>query len=742
VAREEESRVSWRGDLAWAVLTGALVVLFFVPLLVRDPHLFWNDDYQISILPVLHDIARAWGEGHLPLLSPYSWVCSNLAGEFQYGTFSVFVNAAIVAIWQLPLGFAQQALALSMVHLVALAIGGYLLGRGRDFAPPLAMMIGFIAALNGWIVCWGAIDWFGALGAFTWLPWAWWGLERAVQRERGTFRFLWPVPWVYLLITGGFPYTVIMLVLLAGWLAVKTAVQNRSVVAAWPIAAGMLLGVMIAAPAWLALLDYLQGSARGHGSGDHWQWLVPPAALPAFILPAWTVNWSDFSTRLNPHIATELACGLVAPVVLLWALVRQRGALVRRIPWELALLVLVLVLSMLPTAGVFRWSFRWLPFLHLILAVCAAEVLREVRGRFGIAAVGAVVITASAMWLSDAAGPLGWRMAAALLGVAVIWAAAEWLGAWRWIPAAVTFLSLLVTYVVVHPQRGVPRYRFDESLTSPAPLDPQRLYLSVHPLPEATYRVEARDEPAGQVVRPGSTSMWAGLRFINGYSPIRPAGVATEFRSTIHGEIPDWMSEYLLEWQAGADGELARIGVDGIVVAAEIDLAPQPANEWTLAFSNAEGRVYHRRGEPFPTVRSVPWLQRQFAQPDAPRGAMILHQRDENAREFAAATVRVVEETRHRVVADVSVPAGELPALLTFSRPFFRGYVATINNQQLPVFSYRGLNPVVELPAGTTGRLSLGYRPRWLLLGGAIAGVALLVCAAAAVLALRRKQTR
>ena len=23
-------------------------------------------------------------------------------------------------------------------------------------------------------------DWFGALGAFAWLPWAWWGLERAL----------------------------------------------------------------------------------------------------------------------------------------------------------------------------------------------------------------------------------------------------------------------------------------------------------------------------------------------------------------------------------------------------------------------------------------------------------------------------------------------------------------------------------------------------------------------------------
>src|SRR5215510_7790912 len=113
---------------------GLIVVAFCAILLGHDPLLFWNDDYELSILPVFADVARSWSEGHLPLLSPYSWVCSNLAGEFQYGTFSIFVT--------------------------------------------------LIAALNGWIICWGATDWFGALGAFAWIPWAWWGLERALDQKR------------------------------------------------------------------------------------------------------------------------------------------------------------------------------------------------------------------------------------------------------------------------------------------------------------------------------------------------------------------------------------------------------------------------------------------------------------------------------------------------------------------------------------------------------------------------------
>src|SRR4051812_36419971 len=217
-----------RSNVLGAFSAGLVVTFFCLILLWHDPLVFWNDDYQISILPVFADVARSWSEGTLPLLSPYSWVCGNLAGEFQYGTFSNFINAAVVLIWQLPLNFAQQAAALSISHLFVLAVGGYLLGRGRNVSPPLAVMVGLVAALNGWIICWGAIDWFGALGAFAWFPWAWWGLERALDRRRGPYRFLWPAPFVYLLVTGGFPYTVVMLGLLTAWLAIKSAAQTRS----------------------------------------------------------------------------------------------------------------------------------------------------------------------------------------------------------------------------------------------------------------------------------------------------------------------------------------------------------------------------------------------------------------------------------------------------------------------------------------------------------------------------------
>ena len=164
-----------------ATIAALIVIAFNILLLAHDPLIFWNDDYEISILPVFADMARAWNHGEIPLLSPFSWVCGNLAGEFQYGVFSVFINGLIVCVWKLPLTFSQQAAAVSTAHLVVLSAGAFLLALGRKLSVPLSIFVALVASLNGWIICWGASDWFGALGAFAWLPWAWWAAERALE---------------------------------------------------------------------------------------------------------------------------------------------------------------------------------------------------------------------------------------------------------------------------------------------------------------------------------------------------------------------------------------------------------------------------------------------------------------------------------------------------------------------------------------------------------------------------------
>ena len=697
---------SSRSEILGAVTAGVIVVAFCLLLLWHNPLVFWNDDYELSVLPVFADMARSWSQGHWPILSPYSWVCGNLAGEFQYGVFSAFVNAIVVLVWKFPLTFPQQAAAVSIAHLFALAVGAFLLARDRQFSVPLSTFVALIASLNGWIICWGATDWFGALGAFTWLPWAWWGAGRALDPHRSNLRFLWPAPFVYLVVTGGFPYTVLMLLLLVGWLTIKSLIETRSIWSVMPMLFGVAVGFGLSAPAWLAILDLVQGSARElQPAKAHWQWLVPPAALPGLVLPCWTVNWADFSNRYLPHSATELACGIVAPAALVAGLVWRGRILVRQIKWEFILLLLVLLLSMIPTAGLFRWSFRWLPFFHLVLAICAAECLRVQQGSPipATAALVVTVVTATAMLILRTTGSYAFPLTWIFVGLAAFWllSTLSWRGFefQKWAPVTITFSALLATYICIPTNCGVPTYNFSQQLLMPAPLDPERLYLSIYPWAELTYCVSSKPQPVGEVLRPGSTPMWAGLHFINGYSPIRPAGVAREFATSIHGEINPSVGSYLLSDQADKDGELALLGVDGIVVARELDMTPQPASEWEPVLTTEEGRVFHRNGAPFARVRSIASID---SRPEE---------------QFATATVSRINDSRNRVEADVDVPTDNHPALLIFSRPYFRGYEARLGNRKLVVTSYRGLFPIVEIPAGAHGRLALIYRPAWLIWG-------------------------
>ena len=152
------------------------------------------------------------------------------------------------------------------------------------------MVVALIAALNGWEIGWGATDWFGALAADAWLPWCWWAFERAMREENTsrpnrTWRLL-PVPFVYLLLTGGFPYTVVRLALVTAWLGAR-AISARRWRALWPLATGWVFGLMLSAPgvAVVAGIHPWVGTVRRGQALDKFAWTVPLHALPGLILP-------------------------------------------------------------------------------------------------------------------------------------------------------------------------------------------------------------------------------------------------------------------------------------------------------------------------------------------------------------------------------------------------------------------------------------------------------------------------
>jgi hypothetical protein len=283
-----------------------------------------------------------------------------------------------------------------------------------------------------------------------------------------------------------------------------------------------------------------------------------------------------------------------------------------------------------------------------------------------------------------------------------------------WALPAVTFLTLLASYLAVPAHSTVAQFAFDRNLNAPPPLDPKRLYLSLYHSPPLNYKGSQTGGWYGAVTRPGSTSMWGGVHLINGYTPVAPAGMTRLLDFGTHGNInPPRVAEIVLP-EAGPDGLLAKLGIDGIIVAGDFALpSPLPAG-WQSVFRSWEGEVWHR-DLALPHVRAL------------------------NEDGLGDATIVIVENSRQRVVANVTPADSSRPVRLVFSRAYFPGYKARVNGAVVPVNSLQGLAPTIELPAGTAGRVELIYRPRAVTLGGAISGLTAAV-ALGAVAFLRRRR--
>src|SRR5437867_4259252 len=108
----------------------------------------------------------------------------------------------------------------------------------------------------------------------------------------------------------------------------------------------------------------------------------------------------------------------------------------------------------------------------------------------GAIAFAAVTLTFIAISAFGISGKYDFPLAWIFLGLAAVWALAEFLlpdSALRgWTPVCVTLAAFLTTYWCIPPNCGVPKYDLSQELTRPTPLDPNRLYLSVYSATEIT----------------------------------------------------------------------------------------------------------------------------------------------------------------------------------------------------------------------------------------------------------------
>jgi hypothetical protein len=539
----------------------ALVVTGFAGILYAiDPAFFFKDDFQLQFLPASREVARAWLSGHVPIHSPHSWMAASLVGEYQYGVFSILRALLDVIVWLLPIPLSARAAVLYLVHVAVCAAGAFRLGRSYELAPPLALLVALIASLNGWLLWWGT-TWFVAIAAFAWLPWYWLALRR--RRWGGAALAL------YLLISAGSPYVAAM--------AVAVLLLHLS----WRALGASLLGVGLAAPALFALVEHMGVTERGALVGNlEQQWVVPLGALFGFVLPSFSVSWPVFVGWL-PHPAVELL-GAFVPLAALAAALRRDFA--RRYAKELLLLFVVLMLVLLPSRSPFRWSFHWLPLLHLSAAIAGACALQHAK-RAWLWGIGLVAVTMAAAFAFDHELRATLILGGALLVLCLLWSRER-----NWMPAIITAALILGTFLTMRTRSEVPHWNYPESLLEAAPFDPQRRYLAVYDY-DAIVQPDARERNTRGInieLRPGNVPMLAGVEFINGYTPMAHAKLKAIFDPNGHGPIPRERAEQLLR----DDALLRAMGINGLVVPQE--LAPKG---WTPAGRIAHCVILHREGE-------------------------------------------------------------------------------------------------------------------------------------------------
>ena len=800
---EPIERADWLRAVGAALLVAALSVAMYL----IHPAFFWKDDFQLQYLPGSREVARAWATGTFPLLTESSWFSGALAGEYQYGVFSIARTLADLLVWSLPLSLYGRAAMLVILHAAVGAAGAFLLARSYGIRPWLALVAAVIAPLNGWMLWW-TTTWYPAIASFAWLPWYWLALRSII---RGVSRWSWigAALALYLGLSAGWPFTGAMLAVVAMLNIVVALIYDR-VRAAKRIIGSSTLGVGLAAPAVFSLLDYVRFTSReGALARVESIWSVPPLGWLGLALPAFSTEWSVFAASL-PHGSVELA-GALIPLAGLVAVLGMDRLRFYRQRWPELILVLVLLLAIsLPSAGAFRWPFRWLPLLHLALALLGLHglelVLRERKGAGALttaAVLGAALLVAvvadrdlrptlilagvllvlcgiwSALALRhvrpgagagrprasrrDAGVPTraSWRVAVGTLasrrlarrrlaGAALAQTRPSQRFTGEAFPAIVTATTIFVTFLLYSHRGEVPSWRVPEAILRPAPFEPGRLYLGMYEFSDLGTPSGGRlREGRGVALRPGNLPMLAGLRFVNGYSPLRPRVQERLLLLQTHGEMLGHSALKILRDEIDAGGLVEQLGIDGLLVPNRLlaENAERLASRGWRAVATVEAcTIYHRQslsasaftaGEVIevPEDEEVYKAIKRRKTPASPV-MLLLPGQPRTIRRYEPRLLSGARQERLR--SSVTVAPGSGAAMVVFRRPWLPGWHATLDGRSLPVVAAQMVMPAVVVPAGKSGRLEIRYRPWSLVLGASAAGASLLVMIATA-LSLRKR---
>lgn len=451
----EADRAALRHPIRRAVpLAIALVATVVVALgrLVVTPSFYFADDTQTGTAGQWWQLGEALLSGRLPILDVHAWTAGNYLAEGQWGTFNpvIWGFAVLTRLGENPM------VTITVVKIAALAVmtaGVYLLTRSFGGSRAWAAAAGVLVPLGGFTVYFDAPSWTTGLLASAVFPWVWWGLRRLVEDGRGPLAFLIPT---FVLVTFGYVFGVIMLVLLLGETLVRAIVardRRRIFTTLGAGAFGALLTVAVYLPGVLTAPVTVRGSTSIVNSGflnaDLTDTLSASTATVTGSIGAW---WGEATTAPIMYALWALpALAFFAP---------SRTVLRRLVPLAIVGAVTLLVVTGPDQIGPIRWPVRFMPYLVLVVVVAFAVIAAEGRRARSPrrAAVLAGVILAGLSWFSAVNTPWEWRQVAISAFVQAVGLGALWLLIFRSrrphrvVGGATAFVTGAVGAVLVIPQ--------------------------------------------------------------------------------------------------------------------------------------------------------------------------------------------------------------------------------------------------------------------------------------------------
>ncbi|MEQ1636268.1 MAG: hypothetical protein ABL903_06220 [Methylococcales bacterium] len=690
-----------------------LIIVFVTRWKFND--FFFIDDAQNVFLPFFVEMGRIWLSGHIPILTTNTYWGGNILVDMQMSPFAP--QSILSALFAAKSGsFELTADFFAWLNITLVIMGSYWLGRVLKIREGYAFLLGFMVATNQVFIYVFCASWWNYASAFAWFVVSFAALLKLQQEQKLQTFFYAFLSLCCLFASAGTQMQLAYLILFVMVLSFDYW-QYRCLIRLFTYClAGLAAVLTVAVPLMAEYIfnkDLIERTSAINNTGN-------------FLVPSWGYVINFFNPFFHTYIHwfegyryLPIALGYVGVIGLLpvffYKYTEDKSLELKIILMAIAVsLILVFSSSQL---GATRWPFRYFPVVVLFMATLTIYAIDKSKlcfsaTRFRYYLWGVGFFTLIQLFSAETSVFKGRNILSAVyfIGLCLLLIAPFYKQQTRTAyPFAVlcsaSFLAWLGILSQTHSLAG-PYLTYPRVTDHISGLFPKYGYAL-----NLTRRIGNIDKDIADLY--SAQYLLFGVKSINGYSPVGHKGIQSLFPSTSsHGYFnPQEALKNISQPAEGFPGvyDYQLMNIDAIC-ALNSDVTADLVVSLTKAGLKLEPyRVGNRSliypETPRPTQGTLTY--------QTVEGSIKLDHSDGMINEWF--DVKSVKEKR----------------ALVFSRVYWPGYHAFLNETEYPVEAYKNALVKVELPADKSGTLHLYYEPvswrytKWsLLLGLVLCGFA------------------